>query len=60
MPATVDLSCPLPTEVERIADDLEKGGISPGQVQRVGPECIVGDIDVGDLDVRGGRGVLGD
>ena len=27
--------------------------------QRVGPQCIVGNIDVGNLDVAGGRGVLG-
>src|SRR5262249_6918335 len=46
-------------DVERAADDLERGGVRAGHVQVVGPQPVVGDDDVGHLDRAGGAGVLG-
>ena len=41
-------------EVEGVADDLEGGSIRSRQAQRIAAQRVVGDIDVGYLDVARG------
>src|SRR5690349_1667481 len=45
-------------EIEGAADNLEGRCIHPSQRQDVTPECVIANIDIGNLDVRGSRGVL--
>ena len=45
-------------EEQFLAHDLKQMRVGPGQRQVVGAQAVVHDLDVGDLDRRGCRGVL--